>query len=120
MENEERQSCRPFLLFLHVPYTQGSILRTVPARALQRAARQVPWFETVYFEGNVGGTDDAAVMLTKVQQNGGIGTYVGIGADTTGPVHNPEFDFDEDCLQAAVDLCVCALEELHGEAQDNV
>lgn len=87
---------------------------------LQRAARQVPWFETVYFEGNVGGTDDAAVMLTKVQQNGGIGTYVGIGADTTGPVHNPEFDFDEDCLQAAVDLCVCALEELHGEAQDNV
>lgn len=87
---------------------------------LQRAARQVPWFETVYFEGNVGGTDDAAVMLTKVQQNGGIGAYVGIGADTTGPVHNPEFDFDEDCLQAAVDLCVCALEELHGEAQDNV
>ena len=74
----------------------------------------MPWFQTVYFEGNVGGTDDAAVMLTKVQQNGGIGSYVGIGADTTGPVHNPEFDFDEDCLQAAMELCVYALEELHG------
>ena len=81
---------------------------------VQRAAQKVPWFQTVYFEGNVGGTDDAAVMLTKVQQNGGIGSYVGIGADTTGPVHNPEFDFDEDCLQAAVDVCVYALEELHG------
>ena len=81
---------------------------------VQRAAKKVPWFQTVYFEGNVGGTDDAAVMLTKVQQNGGIGSYVGIGADTTGPVHNPEFDFDEDCLQAAVDVCVYALEELHG------
>ena len=81
---------------------------------VQRAAKKVPWFQTVYFEGNVGGTDDAAVMLTKVQQNGGIGSYVGIGADTTGPVHNPEFDFDEDCLQAAVDGCVYALEELHG------
>ena len=52
---------------------------------IQRAAKKVPWFRTVYFEGNVGGTDDAAVMLTKVQQNGGIGTYIGIGADTTGP-----------------------------------
>lgn len=81
---------------------------------VQRAAQKVPWFQTVYFEGNVGGTDDAAVMLTKVQQNGGIGSYVGIGADTTGPVHNPEFDFDEDCLQAAMVLCVYALEELHG------
>lgn len=81
---------------------------------VQRAAKKVPWFQTVYFEGNVGGTDDAAVMLTKVQQNGGIGSYVGIGADTTGPVHNPEFDFDEDCLQAAMELCVYALEELHG------
>ena len=55
---------------------------------VQRAAQKVPWFQTVYFEGNVGGTDDAAVMLTKVQQNGGIGSYVGIGADTTGPVPN--------------------------------
>ena len=34
---------------------------------VQRAAQKVPWFQTVYFEGNVGGTDDAAVMLTKVQ-----------------------------------------------------
>ena len=81
---------------------------------IQRAANKVPWFEKVYFEGNVGGTDDAAVMITKVQQNGGIGTYVGIGADATNTVHDPEFDFDEDCLQAAVDLCVFALEELHG------
>ncbi|MEQ2456799.1 amidohydrolase [Flavonifractor hominis] len=81
---------------------------------IQRAANKVPWFEKVYFEGNVGGTDDAAVMITKVQQNGGIGTYVGIGADATNTVHDPEFDFDEDCLQAAVDMCVFALEELHG------
>ena len=80
---------------------------------IQRAAQKVPWFKTVYFEGNVGGTDDASVMLARVQKNGGIGTYIGIGADTTGPIHNPEFDFDEDCLQAAMDLCLLALEELH-------
>ena len=81
---------------------------------IQRAAKKVPWFQKIYFEGNVGGTDDAAVMITKVQQNGGIGTYVGIGADTTNTVHDPEFDFDEDCLPAAAEMCVYALEEIHG------
>ena len=81
---------------------------------IERAAKKVPWFEKIYFEGNVGGTDDAAAMLTKVQQNGGMGTYIGIGSDTTQPVHNAEFDIDEDCIDAAIDLCMFALEELHG------
>jgi len=80
---------------------------------VQRAAEKVPWFKKVYFEGNVGGTDDAAVMITKVQQHGGKGTYVGIGTDTTSPVHNARFDFDENCLLPAVDMCIYALEELH-------
>ena len=81
---------------------------------IERAAKKVPWFEKIYFEGNVGGTDDAAAMLTKVQQNGGMGTYIGVGSDTTQPVHNAEFDIDEDCIDAAIDLCMFALEELHG------
>ena len=81
---------------------------------IERAAKKIPWFETIYFEGNVGGTDDAAAMINKVQSNGGIGTYVGIGTDTTQPVHNPEFDLDEECIPAAVELCMNALEEIHG------
>ena len=43
-------------------------------------------------------------MINYVQDRGGLGTYIGIGTDTTGPVHNPKFDFDEDCLQAAAEL----------------
>ena len=81
---------------------------------IERAAKKVPWFKKIYFEGNVGGTDDAAAMITRVQENGGIGTYIGIGTDTTQPVHNAEFDIDEDCIDVAVDLCMHALEELHG------
>ncbi len=80
-----------------------------------RAARKVKWFEQIYFEGNVGGTDDAAAMMNKVQGNGGIGTYLGIGTDVTMPVHNAEFDLDEACLEPAVDLCVEALKEIHGK-----
>ena len=75
---------------------------------VQRAAKKVPWFQTVYFEGNVGGTDDAAVMLTKVQQNGGIAPMWALVRIPPAPFTTPEFDFDEDCLQAAMG-CVCML-----------
>lgn len=77
------------------------------------AAQKVDWFKDVHFEGNVGGTDDASVMILKVQENGGFGTYVGIGTDTTNTLHNAEFDFDEDCLMASVNLCIHALENIH-------
>lgn len=81
---------------------------------IERAARKVPWFEKIYFEGNVGGTDDAAAMMTRVQEHGGKGTYIGIGTNTTAPVHNAEFDLDEDCILAAAELCMHALTEIHG------
>lgn len=81
---------------------------------IQRAAHQVCWFEKIYFEGNVGGTDDASVMMNKVQENGGIATYVGIGTNTTQPLHNAEFDLDEAAIPAAIDLLVHAVEELNG------
>ena len=81
---------------------------------IRRASIKVPWIQQMYFEGNVGGTDDAAAMITRVQKHGGRGTYVGIGCDTTEPVHNAGFDLDEDCIEAAVDLCMNALESMHG------
>ena len=82
-------------------------------RLIETAGSKVPWFEKIHFEGNVGGTDDAAVMMRKVQSNGGKGTYIGIGADTTQPLHNAEFDFDEDAIEAAISLCINALQLLH-------
>ena len=80
---------------------------------IERAAKKVPWFEKIHFEGNVGGTDDASVMINKVQDNGGIATYVGIGCDTTQTLHSPEFDLDEDSIPAAIEMLVHAVEELH-------
>ena len=71
---------------------------------VKQAAETVPWFEKIYFEGNLGGTDDAAVMMNMVQEQGGLGVYIGIGTDITNPLHHPAFDFDEDCLTAAVEL----------------
>lgn len=81
-------------------------------RVVEEAAKQIPWFEKIYFEGNLGGTDDAAVMMTKVQKQGGLGTYIGIGTDITEPLHNPKFDFDETCMEATVDLLSVILKKI--------
>lgn len=71
---------------------------------IQEEASNIPWFKKIYFEGNLGGTDDAAVMLNCVQSHGGKGTYIGIGTDIRRPLHHPGFDFDESCLMPTVDL----------------
>ncbi len=99
--------------FGEIPAAQSSdeIMEVV-----ERAAEKVSWFEKIYFEGNVGGTDDASVMINKVQDNGGIATYVGIGCDTTQTLHNAEFDLDEDSIPAAIEMLTYATEELNGIA----
>ena len=82
-------------------------------KIVERAAKKVPWVEHIYFEGNVGGTDDAAAMITKVQEHGGIGTYIGIGSDTTNTLHHPEFDLDEGSIAAAIAIGIHAIREIH-------
>ena len=96
--------------FGEIPAAQSS---DAMMEVIERAAKKVPWFEKIHFEGNVGGTDDASVMINKVQDNGGIATYVGIGCDTTQTLHSPEFDLDEDSIPAAIEMLVHAVEELH-------
>lgn len=72
---------------------------------VRKAAEKVDWFENIYEEGNVGGTDDATVMMNRVQEKGGKAVYFGIGADINQPLHNCKFDFDEDALVAGTELC---------------
>ncbi|MEY8369398.1 amidohydrolase [Anaerovoracaceae bacterium 42-11] len=96
--------------FGEIPAAQSS---DAMMEVIERAAKKVPWFEKIYFEGSIGGTDDASVMMNKVQDNGGIATYVGIGCDTTQPLHNAEFDLDEDSIPAAIEMLVHAVEELN-------
>lgn len=80
---------------------------------IQSIAKEIPWFDTIHYEGGVEGADDASVMMTRVQERGGLASYIGIGTTTTGPVHNPEFDIDEDCIPAAIQLFIKILEDIH-------
>ncbi|MGN0734957.1 MAG: amidohydrolase [Anaerovoracaceae bacterium] len=73
---------------------------------IRETAEEEGLFTRRIFEiGNVGGSDDATVMMRCVQSHGGVATYMGIGADITHPLHNEAFDFDEASLEEAILLC---------------
>lgn len=73
---------------------------------IREAAEEKGLFSKRIFElGNVGGSDDATVMMRRVQSHGGCATYFGIGADVTHPLHNETFDFDEKCMEETILLC---------------
>lgn len=76
------------------------------------AAEEIPWYKKIYYYGNVGGSDDATVMMKKVQDKGGKAAYIGLGADTLYPLHNDKFDFDEDALEAGVELLLNILKKI--------
>jgi aminobenzoyl-glutamate utilization protein A len=52
-----------------------------------------------------GGSEDYTYMMARVQENGGLATHMGIGADLGGwGHHTAEFDIDESALSGAVRL----------------
>ncbi len=63
-----------------------------------KAIEDIDIFNEFYKTGNVGGSDDAACWIKDTQSKGGKATYIGIGADSTAPLHNQKFDFDEKVL----------------------
>ena len=81
---------------------------------VKKAAESVPWFREIHDEGSCGGTDDAAEMLRRVQRNGGVGSYFGLGSDFAAGFHNEAFDFDESVMIPSIEL-LARIVELAGE-----
>ncbi len=71
---------------------------------IKEAAEEVAWFETIERYGILGGTDDAAEMMRKVQEHGGIAAYCGVGSDFTSSFHDRGFTFDEAVLAPTTEL----------------
>ena len=51
---------------------------------------------------NLGGSEDVSYMLSRVQEKGGVGTFLIITTKTYGPAHNRRFDFEESVLKKGV------------------
>ncbi|MFB6189549.1 MAG: amidohydrolase [Halapricum sp.] len=52
----------------------------------------------------LGGSEDATYLMQRVQDHGGLATYVGIGTDHPGGHHTATFDVDEQSLSIGVDV----------------
>lgn len=77
-----------------------------PAMAAKVAevAREMGCFDEIVEMKDFGATEDYSHFMTLVQQSGGIGTYMQVGADLKAGHHNGRFDFDESCLPRSLEV----------------
>ena len=59
------------------------------------AAKAAPYVEKVEHTMNFNGSDDATVMIKRVQEKGGQGAYIVVGSKLEGGHHTAGFDFEE-------------------------
>ena len=71
-----------------------------------RVANELGCFKEVMTEaGGGGGSEDYTYMMERVQANGGLATFIGIGAMSSGGGHHTsEFDIDESCIDTSAAL----------------
>ena len=62
------------------------------------AVRELAIFDRVDDIFHVGGSEDAAWMMRRVQAHGGKALYLGLGSDIKAPHHNGKFDIDESVM----------------------
>jgi aminobenzoyl-glutamate utilization protein A len=71
---------------------------------IAQIARSMPAFNKIIQEEDFGATDDFSVLLEAVQQAGGQGAYIQLGAERASGHHSDCFDFDESALPPGLEL----------------
>lgn len=70
---------------------------------LLAAAEGVPGVDTVLVAAPMPASEDVALLIERVQRQGGIGTLAIVGASSPAPHHTSSFDLDERSLEIATD-----------------
>ena len=73
---------------------------------VRKIAETMPVFTNIMDEKDFGASEDYSHMMTVVQQNGGLGTYIQVGTNRTAGHHNDRFDFEEDDLLPMAEILV--------------
>ena len=60
---------------------------------------------------DMGGSEDCAYFMERVQKNGGHAVYLGYGTTIAAGHHNRRFDFEEKCLWQAAGMLLTLLQE---------
>ncbi|PSP72268.1 amidohydrolase [Halobacteriales archaeon QH_6_68_27] len=79
---------------------------------VEGVAGGVEGVETVLRRDDLGGSEDATYLMRRVQENGGVAAYVGVGTDHPGGHHTATFDVDEESLDIGVAVLADAVREL--------
>ena len=79
---------------------------------VQDAAQSHPDVERARRRGEIGGSEDATFLMQRVQNNGGLATYLAVGTDHPGGHHTSTFDVDEESLRLGVDVVSDAIERV--------
>jgi aminobenzoyl-glutamate utilization protein A len=74
------------------------------AEFVREAAKSHPDVERATRRGSIGGSEDATFLMRRVQERGGLATFVCVGTDHPGGHHTSTFDVDEDSLKPGVDV----------------
>lgn len=77
-------------------------------------AKSLNVFTDIVDEHWLGGSEDASLMMERVQKQGGLATYMFFGAEIAAGHHNSKFDFDESVLKRGFDLYTHLVERLNG------
>lgn len=83
-----------------------------PAAAVEEAARKAPYVEKVQETMNFNGSDDATILIKRVQEKGGKAAYLVVGSHLPAGHHQSAFDFEEKHLLTLFTI-YCNLIEHH-------
>lgn len=75
---------------------------------IKEAASYVEEYTIIIDEKDFGAGEDFTYMLAEVQKNGGIGSYIQAGVNRYAPHHSNKFNFDNEGLRPAVEVCSIA------------
>ena len=82
------------------------------AERIKKIVKQIGDFSLV-LHSTSGGSEDFTYMMKRVQDNGGLATNIGVGADLGGwGHHTAEFDLDESAFKGAMKIFVLSVLDL--------
>ena len=81
---------------------------------VKKIAEEMDFFKNIQENSDFGASEDYSHFMSVVQENGGIGTYIMIGANMTAGHHDYYFDFDESCLAPGIELIIRTVVDIVG------
>ena len=79
---------------------------------VSEVASEISGIDRVLPAADFGASEDATFLMERVQQDGGLATYLIVGTDHPTRHHTPTFDVDEESLEHGVDVLVETIREL--------